>query len=300
LLITFNPGRAIVEGDQSNNVPLRPGDVITIFSKADIQVPIAKQTKYVRLEGEFVSPGIYQILPGETLRQLVARVGGFTGNAYVFGSEFTRESTREFQQRRLDEAIDFLEKEIQRTLASTAGGAFDKEEVEAARVRAQGQLQLITRLRQARATGRIVLELPIDQPQMKDLPELALEDGDRFIVPSRPSIVSVVGAVYNQNSFIYRTDQVVSDYLTRAGGPTKDADTGSIYVIRADGSVISQRQSSSLFGGGVTDERLTPGDAIIVPEDLEKWRFTKSLKDWTQILYQFALGVAGLKVLKDL
>jgi protein involved in polysaccharide export with SLBB domain len=300
LLITFNPGRAIVEGDQSNNVPLRPGDVITIFSKADIQVPIAKQTKYARLEGEFVAPGIYQILPGETLRQLVARVGGFTPNAYIFGSEFTRESTREFQQRRLDEAIDFLEKEIQRTLASTAGGAFDKEEVEAARVRAQGQMQLISRLRQARATGRIVLELPIDQPQMKDLPELALEDGDRFIVPSRPSTVAVVGAVYNQNAFIYRTDQAVSDYLTRAGGPTKDADTGSIYVIRADGSVISQRQSSSVFGGGVTDERLTPGDAIIVPEDLEKWRFTKSLKDWTQILYQFALGVAGLKVLKDL
>ena len=300
LLITFNPGRAIVEGDQSNNVPLRPGDVITIFSKADIQVPIAKQTKYARLEGEFVAPGIYQILPGETLRQLVARVGGFTPNAYVFGSEFTRESTREFQQRRLEEAIDFLEKEIQRTLASTAGGAFDKEEVEAARVRAQGQMQLISRLRQARATGRIVLELPIDQPQMKDLPELALEDGDRFAVPSRPSTVAVVGAVYNQNAFIYRTDQMVSDYLSRAGGATKDADTGSIYVIRADGSVISQRQSSSLFGGGITGERLTPGDAVIVPEDLEKWRFTKSLKDWTQILYQFALGVAGLKVLKDL
>jgi len=300
LLITFNLGRAIVDGDQSNNVPLRPGDVVTIFSKADIQVPIARQTKYVRLEGEFVAPGFYQILPGETLRQLVARVGGFTGNSYLFGSEFTRESTREFQQRRLDEAIDFLEKEIQRTLASTAAGAFDKEDVEAARVRAEGQVQLISRLRQARATGRIVLELPTEQPQMKDLPELALEDGDRFIVPSRPSTVAVVGAVYNQNAFIYRTDQRVSDYLTRAGGPTKDADTGSIYVVRADGSVISQRQSSSFFGGGVTGELLTPGDAIIVPEDLQKWRFTKSLKDWTQILYQFALGVAGLKVLKDL
>ena len=300
LLITFNLGRAIVDGDQSNNVPLRPGDVVTIFSKADIQVPIARQTKYVRLEGEFVAPGFYQILPGETLRQLVARVGGFTGNAYLFGSEFTRESTREFQQRRLDEAIDFLEKEIQRTLAASAGGAVEKEDVEGARVRAEGQVQLISRLRQARATGRIVLELPTEQPQMKDLPELALEDGDRFIVPSRPSTVAVVGAVYNQNAFIYRTDQRVSDYLTRAGGPTKDADTGSIYVVRADGSVISQRQSSSVFGGGVTGELLTPGDAIIVPEDLQKWRFTKSLKDWTQILYQFALGVAGLKVLKDL
>ena len=300
LLITFNLGRAVIEGDQSNNVPLRPGDVVTIFSKADFQVPISRQTKYVRLEGEFLAPGIYQILPGETLRQLVGRVGGFTTNAYVFGSDFTRDSTREFQQKRLDEAIDFLEKEIQRTLASAAAGAVDKEDVEGARLRAEGQKQLITRLRQARATGRIVLELPIEQPQMKDLPELALEDGDRFLVPPRPSTVSVIGAVYNQNAFIYRSEQRVSDYLSRAGGPTKDADTGSIYVVRADGTVVSQRQSSSFFGGGVTGERLTPGDAIVVPEDLDKWRFTKSLKDWTQILYQFALGVVGLKVLKDL
>jgi len=300
LLITFNLGRAVVEGDQSNNVPLRPGDVVTIFSKADFQVPISKQTKYVRLEGEFLAPGIYQILPGETLRQLVGRVGGFTANAYLFGSDFTRESTREFQQRRLDEAIEFLEKEIQRTLASAAGGATEKEDVEGARLRAEGQKLLVARLRQARATGRIVLELPIEQPQMKDLPELALEDGDRFLVPSRPSTVSVIGAVYNQNAFIYRSEQRVSDYLSRAGGPTRDADTGSIYVVRADGSVVSQRQFSSFFGGGVAGERLTPGDAIVVPEDFEKWRFTKALKDWTQILYQFALGVVGLKVLNDL
>jgi len=281
-------------------VPLRPGDVVTIFSKADFQVPISRLTKYVRLEGEFLSPGIYQILPGETLRQLVARVGGFTTNAYLFGSEFTRESTREFQQRRLDEALDFLQRDIQRNLAASAGGATSKDEAEGARIRAEGQQQLLARLRQFKAAGRIVLELPAQQPQLKDLPELALEDGDRYLVPAHPSTVSVIGAVYNQNAFIYRSEQRVSDYLSRAGGPTKDADTGSIFVIRADGSVISQRQSSSFFGGGVTGELLTPGDAIIVPEELEKWRFTKELKDWTQILYQFALGVVGLKVLKDL
>ena len=299
LLITFNLGRAIIEGDQSNNVPLRPGDVVTIFSKADFQVPISRQTKYVKLEGEFVSPGVYQILPGETLRQLIARVGGFTANAYLFGSEFTRESTREFQQRRLDEAIDFLQRNIQRNLATAAAGATTRDDVEAARVRAEGQQQLVTRLRQLKAAGRIVLELPMQQPQLKDLPELALEDGDRYLVPARPSTVSVIGAVYNQNAFIYRDGQSVSDYLTRAGGPTRDADSGSTYVIRADGTVISRRQSG-WFSSGFGDERLMPGDTVIVPEELDKWRFTKEFKDWTQILYQFALGVAGLKVLRDL
>jgi protein involved in polysaccharide export with SLBB domain len=246
-----------------------------------------------------MAPGIYQILPGETLRQLVARVGGFTENSYLFGSEFTRESTREFQQRRLDEALDFLQRDIQRNLASAAAGATNKEDVEGARVRAEGQQQLLARLRVLRAAGRIVLELPMEQPQLKDLPELALEDGDRYLVPARPSTVSVIGAVYNQNAFVYRADQRVSDYLTRAGGPTRDADTGSIYVIRADGAVVSRRQSG-WFSGGFENELMMPGDTVIVPEELERWRFTKEFKDWTQILYQFALGVVGLKVLKDL
>jgi hypothetical protein len=217
----------------------------------------------------------------------------------LFGSEFTRESTREFQQRRLDEALDFLQRDIQRNLATSAGGATSREDVEGARVRAEGQQHLVARLRQLKAAGRIVLELPLQQPQLKDLPELALEDGDRYLVPARPSTVSVIGAVYNQNAFIYRDEQRVTDYLARAGGPTRDADTGSIYVIRADGIVVSRRQSG-WFSSGFESERLMPGDTVVVPEDLERWRFTKELKDWTQILYQFALGVVGLKVLKDL
>lgn len=300
-LVPFNLGKAILENDPSGNVPLRAGDVVTIFSKADLQVPISKQTKFVRLEGEFATPGVYQILPGETLRQLVARIGGLTGNAYLFGAEFTREGTREFQQRRLDEAIEFLEREFQRNQVSLASGGVEQGETEFLRLRAEGQRQFLARLRQARASGRIVLELPLQQAQMKDLPDVVLEDGDRLLVPARPSTVSVVGSVYNQNAFLHRSDQRISDYLARAGGPTRGADTGSIYVVRADGAVISRRQSGGLFGlGGFEGERLMPGDTIVVPEDFQKFRWTKELKDWTQIFYQFALGVAGLKVLRDL
>src|SRR4029079_15283693 len=93
-LLPFNLGKAIVESDPQNNLPLQPGDVITIFSKEDIQVPIAKQTKFIRVEGEVAAPGVYQVQQGETLRQLLARVGGLSPNAYLFGSTFTRESTR--------------------------------------------------------------------------------------------------------------------------------------------------------------------------------------------------------------
>jgi protein involved in polysaccharide export with SLBB domain len=227
------------------------------------------------------------------------RTGGVSPNAYLFGSEFTREATREFQQRRLDEAVDFLEAEIQRSSA-LAGGSAAPGEAESIRLRTEGQQKLVSRLRQTKASGRIVLELRGDNVTLKDLPEISLEDGDRLLVPARPSTVSVIGSVYNQNAFLYKADSRVSDYLARAGGPTRNADADAIFVIRADGTVISRRQSGFLGLGGLTGEQLTPGDAIVVPEDLEKFRFTKELKDWTQIFSQFALGVTSLAVLKGL
>ena len=112
-LLPFDLGALVIDHDQSADVALEPGDVITIFSDADIRVPRAQQTKYVRLEGEFVHAGVYSVLPGETLRQLVIRAGGLTPQAYLYGSQFSRESTRREQQQRLDEYVSALSYQIE-------------------------------------------------------------------------------------------------------------------------------------------------------------------------------------------
>jgi protein involved in polysaccharide export with SLBB domain len=296
-LIPFNLGKAILEGDPQNNIALQAGDVITVFSKIDIQVPTAKQTKFVRLEGEVATPGVYQVLPGETLRQLLVRVGGFSRNAYIYGAELSRESVRVQQQNRLSESLDRLAQEVERNAAAQAQRTVDPGDTPRALAQAESQRRLLERLRAIRATGRIVLETKPDA-QLQDIPEIALEDGDRFIVPSRPSTVGVVGAVYNQNTFVYDRQKRVTDYLGQAGGSTRDADSARVYVIRADGSVAGRAQGRffTMFGS----ESLNPGDTIVVPENLDRFSLTRELKDWSQIFYQFALGVAGLKVLQGL
>lgn len=292
-LIPFNIGKAIFENSPEHNVLLKPGDILTIFSKKEIAGPIAKQTKFVKLEGEFNSPGVYQVLPGETLRQLVSRVGGVTSSAYLYGAEFTRERTRVQQQKRLDDAADRLEAEIRR--ASAAGGA-SRETTEAVKIQAEGMLQLAARLREVKATGRIVLDAGDGAILLQDL---ALENGDYLFVPAKSSTVSVIGAVYNQNAFIHNPRISVNDYLDKAGGATAFGDLDSTYVIRANGSVVSKRQSGWLTLNGFANMNILPGDTIVVPENLDRYRLSRELKDWTQIMYQFALGVAGLKVLRD-
>ena len=111
-------------------------------------------------------------------------------------------------------------------------------------------------------------------------------------------MVSVVGAVYNENAFIFRPEKRLADYLRQAGGISKYGDTGDVYVLRADGTVLSKRQSgwmSSSFDSG----KLMPGDTIVVPEEVDRTTWTKILKDYGQILYQFGLGAAAFKVLQQ-
>ncbi len=42
-----------------------------------------------------------------------------------------------------------------------------------------------------------------------------------------------------------------------------------------------------------------PGDTLFVPEELDKTTFVQHAKDWTQILAQFALGVAAFVTLTN-
>jgi protein involved in polysaccharide export with SLBB domain len=149
-----------------------------------------------------------------------------------------------------------------------------------------------------KAAGRVVLDLTPASAAVQDLPEIALEDGDRLLVPFRPSTVELLGALYNKNSFLYRRGERVEDYLKRAGGPTRDADTGRMFVIRADGSVLSKQSVKGLWNGGFAELRLMPGDAVVVPERLSRGSFLRGLRDWSQVFSQFALGAAAIRVIQ--
>jgi protein involved in polysaccharide export with SLBB domain len=295
-LLPFNLGKVVLEGDASQNLELKPGDVVTIFSKADIRVPQAQQTRFVRLEGEFASSGIYSVLPGETLRQLVKRAGGITPDAYLYGSEFTRESTRRVQQQRLNEYVDQIALQVNTTAINSANSAVSTQDSAALSAAQQQNQNVINTLRQARATGRIVLELQPDARDVSQLPDLPLEDGDQFIVPRVPSTVSVDGAVYNQNSFVFDPSRRLGGYVRLAGGANRDADKNRAYVIRASGSVISKQYSSSLRGSGFDSIGLYPGDTVVIPLNLNKGKTLRLIVDLAQIVGQFGIAIAAANV----
>jgi protein involved in polysaccharide export with SLBB domain len=295
-LLPFNLRKVVLEGDTTQDLELLPGDVVTIFSKADISVPQEQQTRFVRLDGEFASSGVYSVQPGETLRHLVERAGGFTSEAYLYGSEFTRESTRRVQQARLNQYVDEIALQVSTNATNNAGRAISASDTAAATA-AQAQNQaIVASLRQARATGRIVLDLKPDSHDLSQIPDLPLEDGDRFIVPRVPSTVSVDGAVYNQNSFVFDQERRLGSYIRLAGGTNRDADKSRAYVIRASGSVISKQYSSSLRGNNFDSLHLYPGDTVVVPLNLTKGNTIRLIVDIAQIVGQFGIAIAAANV----
>jgi protein involved in polysaccharide export with SLBB domain len=296
-LLPFNLGKAIADPGSVENVTLQSGDIINIFSQIDLKVPEAKKRKFVRLEGEFVAGGVYPVLPGETLRSLIERVGGLTSNAYLYGAEFTRESAREQQQLRLDAFIVQLEQDVERESSVKSLNVVSPEEAAGLASQVESQRRLVAKLRQLRATGRVVLQTKPTDSALENIPELVLEDGDRIFVPYTPATVNVIGAVYNDSSYLYESSRHPSYYLRKAGGGTRTADRGHVFVLRADGSVVTKNRGAGWFGGEFDDLSVMPGDTIVVPENLGRVGILRGLKDWSQVLSQFALGAAALQTL---
>jgi protein involved in polysaccharide export with SLBB domain len=276
---------------------LSDGDVLRAFSLVDLALPALRQNKRVRVEGEVARPGEYILSPDSTLQSALAAAGGLTPSAFPFGAEFTRESVRATQQVNYDRALRDMETELARSTASQRTSNADEAAAQSARD--SSNAKLLSSLRAIRPTGRIVLQLP---PGERNLPELALEDGDRLYVPARPTTVGVFGSVFNAGSYLFGEGRRLDDYVALAGGPTRGADTGSIFVVRANGGVVSSRQQGSTWfrsDSVLTGIPAEPGDTVFVPEEVNKTTFVQTAKDWTQILYQFGIGIAAIKSISN-
>jgi protein involved in polysaccharide export with SLBB domain len=318
-LITFNLGKAIVQKDPAHNLELQPGDVITILGSADLKLPAERQTRLVRIEGEVAAPGIHQIQPGETLPQLIARVGGLTPQAYLYGTEFTRESVRKQQQQNLDQVIRRLEAQAQSAGATLAANLTGERAAQAATLQQQQQAQQraqIDKLKTLRSQGRVSLELDPDKTGMTgqrassesaelraalhQLPNVPLEDGDAILVPAQPAFVAVAGSVNNENVLIYKPGRTVGDVI-KSAGLAEDAEVSQAFVLRADGSVLSRRNAGwfSSFEGA----KVMPGDTLIVPAKVDResnYNFiVRGLRDWTQIFSNLGIGAAAIKTLRN-
>lgn len=247
-------------------------------------IPEFARTRTIILEGEVHYPGEYTFRDGETLREVLERAGGLTDNAFPRGSVFSREKLRELEAQRLREAEERLQGDL--LGVQLEGDGFGGQSAE----RVQQVQGLLEEVQSSRPIGRMVIDLDavISDEYYQ---AIRLQHGDRLFVPGIPQSVSVFGEVQFPTSHLHHGGLSVDDYLERSGGPTRQADTSRIYVVKADGSVMLPKQSR-WFGG--RSQTLQPGDTIIVPIDVDRLNQLELWTNVSQIIYQMALGAAAI------
>jgi len=91
--------------------------------------------------------------------------------------------------------------------------------------------------------------------------DLVLRAGDSLRILRKSQTVEVQGSVYRPNVIPYVEGMTLKQYVSNAGGFTKDAIKRNIYVIYANGSV----KKTSSFLGMKSYPTIEPGAEIIVP-----------------------------------
>jgi protein involved in polysaccharide export with SLBB domain len=304
-LLPFSIANVLADSKSPDNLTLLPGDIITVFSDKDVQVPVAKRRAFVRIEGEVNRPGVYQVLAGERLLGLLEKAGGITPDAYLYGLAVYREGVRQSQRENIDRLLRQVERESSSNLAETAqnvGVASDSAMFQARNLALQKARQdALQRLRAIRPDGRLTLSLkPDPELDIGQIPDIRLSHADRIVIPPRPELVYVSGAVNAEAALVYRKNADAASYL-RIAGVSGAADRDAIFILRADGSAVTN-QSVSWFND-LTKTIVMPGDLIVVPEKLDRessWSvFIRNSKDITQTLFQLGLGAAAIKTLRQ-
>jgi protein involved in polysaccharide export with SLBB domain len=284
---------AAVGGNRIADLSLSPGDVLTI-----LQIPGWSDIgRSVTIKGEVMYPGNYGINEGEKLSTFLKRVGGFRSTAYAPGIVLERDDVRKIEERGRQELISRLQSTNAtiRISPNTTG----QDQAAVLQAAQQQQQQAIANLRSQPVPGRLVIDITSNISDWENTPnDIQLRAGDVITVPKRPNFVLSLGQVYNANAITFKPGKTAGWYLRQAGGPTQLANKKGIYVVRANGSVISSGGAADLFSGGVLNAKLQAGDVLVVPEKFvtgsSAWKTTLETAQFLASLAIAAAAVAHL------
>lgn len=259
-LASVRIGAAVAGTDPNADVPLKPGDILTIHQITGWD----EIGESVTIKGQVAFPGSYGFQNGERLSSVLLRAGGFRDTAYPAGAVLVREQVRELEQKSREELIRQIETSSAAARLSPNLASGDSSAT-LQLIQAQ-QDQVLAKLRSEPPNGRLVVHITSDIASWTGTDaDIELRRGDVLTIPTRPGFVLVTGQVYNATALTFTPGKTAGWYLRHAGGASNTANRKEIFVIRANGSVIG-RHSGGVFDPSVLATKLGPGDVVVVPQ----------------------------------
>ncbi|HEY9069122.1 MAG TPA: SLBB domain-containing protein [Candidatus Ozemobacteraceae bacterium] len=110
----------------------------------------------------------------------------------------------------------------------------------------------------SRSLRQDALRIPIRLKGLKDRArgrgkgdDIVLRNGDEITIPPIPDTVSVVGAVVNPSTLIYREGMSARSYINSVGGFAEHSNHGKTIVVRANGEVLPLRRVGAIRRGDI-------------------------------------------------
>ena len=260
----------------ANNVLLQSRDHITVRD-----IPDWNPGELVEVRGEVRFPGDYLIRRGETIAEIIARAGGLTEDAFPQGAIFTRVEIARLENERAAELAGTIRANVATSMLTQETRSVDFAEISS----------ITETLQNFEGKGRLLVDLDKALAGVAGQ-NLVLADGDRLTIPQKSLTVSIIGQVRRQGTHVFQSDYDVKDYVSLAAGMTSRADKKAMYIVKANGAVMSAKTSWLKFSN--PQQQLAPGDTIVVPVNN---RYKDSLSAWrdiTQIMYQSAVALAAV------
>lgn len=281
--LVVNLDQVMMSPDAPDNLALSDLDTVMVRKSLNARLWPA----YITLDGEVKKPGVYAVDPTkDTLQSVLARAGGLTENAYPAGAVFVRNKVDIMrpENERLSELI-FINTEIIARQIASIQAATNNDAAAALRLSAanaaineEGLTAIPRVINRILATNRIPLDLA--DLLASGTGDPGVRDGDILVVPQAPTTVVVAGAVNLPSAVLYRPGTPAVDYIRVAGGRTKDAEEDEFFVMRANGEMLSGRDS----------DQLAPGDSVLVPPAA----LIAEPGAWERFLQVFQVAVGGI------
>lgn len=218
--------------------------------------------KTVKVSGFVKEPGVFSFVKGQKLKDVIEMAGGLTEDANLRGIVFKRTNLKAKQT---NIAIKNNERDIQLLQGKIASGYKQDENDTKTKLDVIEQLKADQDKIDDRYNGQIALHIKTnDINKIDKVDNIDIQDGDDIFIPRLSNHVSIIGEVYNEQSFIYQEGTRVRHYLREVGGYTPNANRFRVYKVGVDGRAVKAHRSTKVAAGDtiVVPRRITGNDWI--------------------------------------
>jgi len=224
--------------------------------------------RLVRIEGEVVHPGSYNILnKAERISDVLKRAGGFTNYAYPIGAFLIRsESSNAIEQKMNTIVRDNIKNQLETQNTNTldanilkTAGVNGYNALDSVQKKLSGS-DVVDKIFNPEGVVGINLKEIIKSPGGKY--DLKLEEGDIVYIPRELQTVRVLGQVLFPTIVRYDHSMSLKSYISNSGGFSSNANKRKVFVLYANGTA----KSTTSFLGFKCYPKIEPGARIIVPE----------------------------------